>query len=100
MMLCNYASHHRYPTLHCPFLPTDYSLPVCSCPPRGLFFPYCNDVISLDFSLLIHGSIIIKEVENFQQGNPVLCRINHLLTSYLSPSKRDFNAFRVLLLAV
>ena len=37
---------------------------------------------------------IKKEVKNFLQLNPVLCRINRLLTSSLSPRKWDF---RVLL---
>ena len=45
-MLKVYASHHRY--RHCPFLRTDYSMPVSSCPPRGLSLLSCNDVISLD----------------------------------------------------
>ena len=52
-------------TCHCPFLRADYSLPVSSCPPRGLFYFSCNDVISLDFRLFIQNSIIVKEVKNF-----------------------------------
>ena len=47
-------------THHCPFLHTDYSLPVSSSPPRELFFLSCNDVISIDFRLFIHDSIIVK----------------------------------------
>ena len=47
-------------TCHYPFPRTDYSLPVSSCPPRGLFFLSCNDVISLDFLLFIHDSIIVE----------------------------------------
>ena len=47
-------------TCHCPFLHTDYSLPVNSCPPKGLFFLSRNDVISINFRLLIHDSIIVK----------------------------------------
>ena len=74
---------------HCPFRRTDYSLLVSSCPLTGPFFLSCNDVISLDFPLSIHDSIIVKEKKNFQQGNLVSCRINRLLASYLSPSKRD-----------
>ena len=35
--------------------------------------------------------------EKLQRGNLVSCRINGLLTSYLSPSKQDFNAFRAFL---
>ena len=47
-------------THHCPFLHTDYSLPVSLSPPRELFFLSCNDVISIDFCLFIHHSIIVK----------------------------------------
>ena len=49
-------------THHCPFLRTDYSLPVSSHAPKGLLFPPCNDVISLDFLLFIHvhNSIIVE----------------------------------------
>ena len=85
---------------HCPFRRTDYSLLVSSCPLRGLFFLSCNDVISLDFPLSIHDSIIVKEKKNFWQGNPVSCRINRPLASYLSPSKRDLNAFWAFMLIV
>ena len=89
-------------TLRCPFLYTDYSLPASSCPPRGLFFLPCNDVISLDFRLFIHDSIIVEDdikskyAEEYStvdkegsqkflaiQGNPVSCGVNRLLTSYL-----------------
>ena len=31
-------------TRHYHFLPTDYSLPVSSCPPRGQFFLSCNRI--------------------------------------------------------
>ena len=49
-------------TCHCPFLRTDYSLPVSSCAPKELLFQSCNDVISLHFLLLIHvhNSIIVE----------------------------------------
>ena len=49
-------------THHCPFLRTDYSLPVSSHAPKGLLFHPCNDVISLDFLLFIHvhNSIIVE----------------------------------------
>ena len=47
-------------TRHCPFLHTEYSLPVSSRPPRELFFLSHNDVISIDFRLFIHDSIIVK----------------------------------------
>ena len=50
---------------HCPFRGTNYSLLVSSCPLRGLFFLSCSDVISLDFPLSIHNSIIVKEKKNF-----------------------------------
>ena len=50
---------------HCPFRGSDYSLLVSSCPLRGLFFFSCMDVISLDFPLSIHDSIIVKEKKNF-----------------------------------
>ena len=82
-------------TCHCPFLCTDYSMPVSSCPPSGLSFLSCNDEISLDFRLLKHDSIIVKEMKNLWQGNPVLWKINRLLTSDLSPSKRGFHSPRV-----
>ena len=52
-------------TRHYPFLRTDYSLPISSFPPRGLFFLSGNDVTSLDFYLFIPDSIIIKEVKIF-----------------------------------
>ena len=81
-------------TCHCPFPRTDYSLPVSSFPPKGLFFLSCNDVISLDFRSFIHDSVIVKEVKNFSQGNPVSCTINRLLTSYLSPSKWDLTLLK------
>ena len=85
-------------SIHYPFLHTDYSLPASSCPPRGLFFLSCNDVIYLDFHLpvFIHNLIIVKYdikrkyAEEYstvdKEGNEKLLvsRINHLLTFYIS----------------
>ena len=47
-----------------------------------------------------YSTVDKKEVKNFQQRNPVSCGIYHPLISYLSPSKRDFNAFRAFLLSL
>ena len=85
-------------TRHYPFPRTDCSLPVSSCPPRGLFFLSCNDVIYLDFHLpvFIHNLIIVKydiksryaeeysTVDKEESEKLLASRINHLLTFYIS----------------
>ena len=88
-MLCTIGIRHS------PFLCTDYSLPVSSCPPKGLFFLSCNDVITLDFCLLKHNSIIVKSEKLLARKS---CLVqNKQPPHFLSISKRDFNSFRAFL---
>ena len=95
-------------SIHYPFRHTDYSLPVSSCPPRGLFFLSCNDVFYLDFHLpvFIHNSVIVKcdikskypeeylTVDKEGSEKLLASKITHLLTFYLSQASETFNVSR------
>ena len=54
-------------TRHCPFLHTDSSLPVSSCPPGGLFFLSCNDVTSLNVHIFMQTQSSSRKRKNFNK---------------------------------